>query len=98
MTAPPRPNLRFRCPLAAAGAEQGLPLDLAGKLAVQTVRGAAEMVLATGKSPAELRSQVTSPGGTTLAGLEALEKQQGVAALRAAVEAATRRSEELGRT
>lgn len=82
--------------LATGGTQQGLPDELAGQLAAQTVRGAAEMVLTTGKSPAELRSQVTSPGGTTLAGLEILEKQQGSAAFRAAVEAATRRSVELG--
>lgn len=84
--------------LAAEGTAQGLPVELAEELAAQTVRGAAEMILATGTSPAELRGQVTSPGGTTLAGLEAWEKQQGAAALRAAVAAATQRSMELGQS
>lgn len=82
--------------LAAGGAAQGLPPELALELAAQTARGAAEMVLVTGRSPAELREQVTSPGGTTLAGLQVLESQQGPAAFQAAVEAAARRSEELG--
>ncbi len=82
--------------LAAGGQAMGLPAGLAMKLAAQTARGAAEMVLATSQTPAELRDQVTSPGGTTLAGLEALDEHQGAAAFRAAVEAATRRSVELG--
>lgn len=84
--------------LAGGGVAEGLPAKLAGQLAAQTVRGAAEMVLATSYSPAELRDQVTSPGGTTLAGLEALDQQHGAAAFRAAVKAATRRSRELGQT
>lgn len=84
--------------LAAGGTAMGLPGELALELAAQTTRGAAEMVLRTGKTPAELRAQVTSPGGTTLAGLDALEAQQGPAAFRAAVEAATKRSVELGQS
>jgi pyrroline-5-carboxylate reductase len=55
------------------------------------------MILQTGLSPAELREQVTSPGGTTLAGLKELSQRNGAAAFRAAVEAATRRSIELGK-
>jgi pyrroline-5-carboxylate reductase len=83
--------------LAAGGTQMGLPEALALQLATETARGAAEMLLATGSSPAELRDQVTSPGGTTLAGLEAFAQQGGPAALHAAVAAATQRSIELGR-
>jgi pyrroline-5-carboxylate reductase len=82
--------------LVEGGTATGLPRELALELAAQTVRGAAEMVLVTGHSPAELREQVTSPGGTTQAGLEVLNAQGGPAAFRAAVEAASRRSVELG--
>ncbi len=83
--------------LAEGGTAMGLPAELALQLAAQTARGAAEMVLTTGRSPAELREQVTSPGGTTLAGLNELAKLQGAEAFRAAVIAATKRSQELGR-
>jgi pyrroline-5-carboxylate reductase len=82
--------------MAAGGVAMGLPEGLSLELAAQTAAGAAAMVLQTGLSPAELRSQVTSPGGTTLAGLKALEERDGAGAFRAAVEAATRRSIELG--
>ena len=84
--------------LADGGTAMGLPEDLALDLAAQTARGAAEMVLTTGHSPAELREQVTSPGGTTVAGLEVLESQRGPEAFRAAVVAATERSIELGQS
>ncbi len=83
--------------MASGGEAGGLSPDLAVKLAAQTARGAAEMVLRTSQTPAELRQQVTSPGGTTVAGLEALEKLAGPAAFQTAVEAATSRSVELGR-
>ncbi len=83
--------------LADGGAAMGLPAELALQLAAQTAKGAAEMVLTTGRSPAELREQVTSPGGTTLAGLNKLSELQGAEAFREAVVAATKRSEELGR-
>lgn len=82
--------------MAAAGADMGLPADLALKLATETARGAAEMLRTTGSSPADLRNQVTSPGGTTLAGLEKMSELDGSGALRGAVEAATKRSIELG--
>lgn len=82
--------------LAVGAVASGLPEDLALELAAHTTRGAAEMVLSTGKSPAELCQQVTSPGGTTLAGLEAFDHAGGGKPLIAAVEAATKRSLELG--
>jgi pyrroline-5-carboxylate reductase len=83
--------------MAAGGAAGGLSPELALTLAAQTALGAASMLDATGLSPAELRDQVTSPGGTTLAGLEALRQRDGAGAFRAAVEAATARSVELGK-
>jgi pyrroline-5-carboxylate reductase len=86
--------------LADGGVLMGLPRDLALQLAAQTVAGSAEMVLASGTSPAShpavLRDQVTSPGGTTAAGLEALEQRGLRAAMLAAVRAATERARELG--
>lgn len=84
--------------LAAGGAEMGLPAELALALATQTTRGAAEMLVKTDSSPAALREQVTSPGGTTLAGLAAWTRHDGAGALRAAVSAATQRSVELGQS
>lgn len=81
--------------LAEAGARVGLPRDAAALLARQTVLGAARLVEATGRQPAELKDQVTSPGGTTIAGLERLEAGGLRAALYEAVAAATRRSREL---
>ena len=82
--------------LADGGVLMGLPRDLSIKLAAQTVAGAARMVRETGEHPGVLRDQVTSPGGTTIAGLEALEKGGLRAALLAAVRAATERSRQLG--
>jgi pyrroline-5-carboxylate reductase len=78
-----------------AGVEQGLPRPVAADLAVQTLRGAAEL-LATGQAPADLRAAVTSPGGTTAAGVRALEDAAVRSAFAAAVAAATARSRELG--
>jgi pyrroline-5-carboxylate reductase len=82
--------------MAEGGVAGGLAPELALALAAQTTVGAASMLSATKLSPDELRTQVTSPGGTTLAGLEVLMRLEGAAAFRAAVEAATRRSIELG--
>jgi len=83
--------------LADAGVLMGLPRDLALQLAAQTVSGAAGMVLQTGLHPAQLKDQVTSPGGTTIAGLEALEAAGIRSAFLSAVRAATERSRELGK-
>jgi pyrroline-5-carboxylate reductase len=82
--------------LSDGGVRMGLPREVALSLAAQTVKGAAEMVLATGEHPALLKDRVASPGGTTIAGLAALEKGALRSTLIAAVEAATRRSIELG--
>jgi pyrroline-5-carboxylate reductase len=81
--------------LGDAGVRMGLPRTVASTLAAQTVRGAAEMVVATGEHPAVLKDRVASPGGTTIAGLQALENGRFRGTVIAAVEAATRRSIEL---
>lgn len=81
--------------LSDGGVRVGLPRDVATALAAQTVMGAARMVLETGLHTGTLKDQVTSPGGTTIAGLHALERGSIRAALIDAVEAATRRSAEL---
>ena len=75
----------------------GLSRSVATELAVQTLLGASTL-LSEGRPPAELRADVTSPGGTTAAGLRELEDHGLRAAFAAAIEAATRRSEELGKT
>jgi pyrroline-5-carboxylate reductase len=82
--------------LTTGGVNAGLPADLAAELAARTAAGAAAMVLQTGDSPAVLRERVTSPGGTTLAGLGVLKERGFDKAVAEAVEAATRRSAELG--
>jgi len=83
--------------LSDAGVLMGIPRDVSLKLAAKTVLGAAKLCLETGRQPGELRDMVTSPGGTTIAGIKALENGGFRAALINAVEAATLRSKELGK-
>lgn len=84
--------------LAGGGVMMGLDRATALKLAAHTVLGSAKLLIETGKHPAELRDMVTSPGGTTAAGLEVLEIAGMRGAFLEAVRAATERSEELGRS
>ncbi|MDN5331702.1 MAG: pyrroline-5-carboxylate reductase [Tepidanaerobacteraceae bacterium] len=81
--------------LTEAGVRAGLPEKVSYELAVQTVFGAAKMVLETGEEPVTLRKKVTSPGGTTMAGIETLEKMGFVNAIVQAVKSAARRSVEM---
>jgi pyrroline-5-carboxylate reductase len=81
--------------LIDAGEKMGLPRDLAAKLAMQTMLGSARLCLQSDKHPAQLREMVTSPGGTTVAGLKALEEGKIRTTIISAVEAATKRSKEL---
>lgn len=81
--------------LIEGGVRGGLPQALAAQLAHATIGGAAAMLMESGLSSRELRDMVTSPGGTTLAGLSALDSFHFRDAIIAAVEAATRRAREL---
>jgi pyrroline-5-carboxylate reductase len=83
--------------LSDGGVRMGLPRDLATQLAAQTVLGSAKLLLESGQHPGTLKDMVASPAGTTIAGLHALERGGLRAALMDAVEAAPRRSAELGR-
>ena len=79
-----------------AGVYVGLPRDVARRLALQTVKGSTELVVQTGRHPAELKDMVTSPGGTTAEGLQALERAGVPAAVVDAVNAAYLKSIRLG--
>lgn len=82
--------------LADAGVRVGLPRDIALKLGAQTVLGAARMVVEENEHPAKLKDQVATPAGTTIAGLDALERAGFRSAVIEAVKAATKRADELG--
>jgi pyrroline-5-carboxylate reductase len=83
--------------LSDGGVRAGLPRPVATKLAAQTVMGAAKMVLETGRHPGELKDMVTSPAGTTISGVHALEDHGIRAAFIDAVHKATLRSKELSK-
>lgn len=82
--------------LADGGVRVGLPRVVAQQLAIQTVLGTAQLLKDSGMHPAQLKDQVTSPGGTTIAGIAALEEEGFRWSLIKAVQAATIRAEELG--
>jgi pyrroline-5-carboxylate reductase len=82
--------------LIEAGDAAGLPHDASEALTLQTVFGAAKLALESEHHPSELRRRVSSPGGTTLAGLARLDEEGFSRAVREAVAAATRRATELG--
>jgi pyrroline-5-carboxylate reductase len=89
--------LTFIEALADGGVKNGLPRNAALQLAVQTVLGTAKLLAETGEHPGSLRDKVTSPGGTTIAGLYALEQGCFRGTIINAVDAATARSKELGK-
>lgn len=82
--------------LARAGVRQGLSRDVAQALAIQTLRGTMELLSRTGMHPEELVDAVTSPGGTTIAAVEAFEAGGFRSSVGAGVAAAVRRAKELG--
>src|SRR5919106_5598678 len=82
--------------LADGGVKMGLSRPVAELLAAQTMLGAARMLMETGEHPGRLKDRVASPGGTTIAGIHELEKGRFRATLMGAVEAATKRSQQLG--
>jgi pyrroline-5-carboxylate reductase len=83
--------------LIEAGVAAGLPRDVASTLAAQTIYGSGKMLVETGESAEALRAAVTSPGGTTAAGLRALESRAARSAIFEAVMASAERSKNLGR-
>lgn len=82
--------------LARAGVRQGLTRDVAQRLAVQTMRGTAELIESTGQHPQAVIDAVSSPGGTTIAALEAMQREGLPTAIADGVAAAVKRSKELG--
>ncbi|HUR62299.1 MAG TPA: pyrroline-5-carboxylate reductase [Candidatus Thermoplasmatota archaeon] len=82
--------------MADAGVKVGLSRDVATRLAMQTLIGSAQLAQASHLHPAALKDQVTSPGGTAIAALHVLRREGFQAIVMDAVEAATKRSAELG--
>lgn len=82
--------------LIEAALREGMPRDIAERFVNQTIRGAGHLLTETGRSPTDLRSQVTSPGGTTAAAVHVLEERGFRALVEDAVRAAARRATELG--
>lgn len=80
-----------------AGEAAGIPRELARPLVLKTLLGAAKMLMETGEQPEELRRQVTSPNGTTMAGINELNKGEFPHTIKKAILRATRRSKELGK-
>jgi pyrroline-5-carboxylate reductase len=89
---------RFAEALIDGAVRAGLERELASELAYRTIAGAAAMMIETGQQPEELRKAVSSPGGTTLAGLARLDAGKFAQNVAAAVGAAAKRSRELGRS
>jgi pyrroline-5-carboxylate reductase len=87
----------FTAALRDAGEAVGLPRDIAWKLAMETVLGSARLMARTGTEPETLRDQVTSPNGTTFAGLQRMKARDFRGLLKDTVLAATARSEELSK-
>lgn len=83
--------------LIDAGVHQGLSHEMSKQMVIDTFLGSAELLKQSGENPADLRAQVTSPGGTTAAGLRILESRAVRAAFLEAVSAAAERSRQLGR-
>ncbi|MGV2826463.1 pyrroline-5-carboxylate reductase [Myxosarcina sp. GI1(2024)] len=83
--------------LADGGVASGLPRTIALKLSIQTVLGTAKLIQESGMHPAELKDRVTSPGGTTIAGVAELESRGLRSALIEAVKAANARSQQMGK-
>jgi len=81
--------------MQASGVALGLPEALAGRLATQTALGAGRMLVESGRAPAALRQQVTSPGGTTQAALDVMFEEGLPGTVRKALAAASKRSKEL---
>lgn len=82
--------------MIAAGIDGGLTPEQARELTVQTVRGAASMMIETGEDPAKLRADITSPNGSTQAALEVLAAGNFTATVKAAVHRCAERSQEMG--